>query len=195
VRETWRSDRRRQSWSQPHAAPCAVEGPGFGGRSVEVTRTGVARYPLLCGAGAAIVTGGTSAYAGEMFRGECEELTPDSMKVSGSLNGRGGSLNCLRDAPVAVAPARGRAVVLTTHPISAASHGIDRSPGPTDLFDSTTARLRAHEGGTWMSAPTSDFRVTVARWDRASMPDCPATFTAGSSRRVPSVGSMAPHRT
>jgi len=52
------------------------EGPGFGGRSVEVTQTmsrldGIRYY---AGAGAAVVTGGTwRLCSGEMFRGECED--------------------------------------------------------------------------------------------------------------------------
>jgi hypothetical protein len=84
------------------------EQPGFGGRTMEFTRTmgrlDSSRFDA--GAGAAIVHGGNWRLCSEyMFRGECAELSPGQYDSLGALNGRVSSAELLARAPVAVAPA------------------------------------------------------------------------------------------
>jgi len=144
------------------------EGPGFGGRSVEVTQTmsrldGIRYY---AGAGAAVVSGGTwRLCSGEMFRGECEELPPGQYESLGALNGRVSSAELLglTGAPVAVAPAPaaiGRVVLYDSSDFRGKSVVIDQTAVPNlDLFgfNDRAASMRI-EAGTWMFCTDERFR-------------------------------------
>ena len=132
------------------------EQPGFGGRTMEFTRTmgrlDSSRFDA--GAGSAIVHGGNWRLCSEyMFRGECADLPPGQYDSLGALNGRVSSAELLARAPVAVAPApvAGRVVLFESSDFRGKSLVIDHAAVPSLErlgFDDRAASMRI-EQGTW----------------------------------------------
>src|SRR5439155_18694245 len=145
------------------------ERAGFGGRSVELTKTmgGLDWSALYAGADAAVVYGGVwRLCTRQYFRGECADFAPGRYESLGSLTGRVSSAELVAvtgAAPVSLAPppAVGGRVVLFERPnFRGHSVVIDRS-AVSDLqsigFDYRAGSMQI-EGGVWVFCSDAGFQ-------------------------------------
>src|SRR6202011_950683 len=145
------------------------ERSGFGGRSLELTKTmgGLDRSGVYAGANAAIVYGGVwRLCTRQYFRGECADFPPGQYQNLGFLTGRVSSAELVAavdTAPVSVTPppaGRGRVVLFERPNFRGESVVIDRAAIP-DLqwvgFTDRAASMRI-EGGTWMFCTDASFQ-------------------------------------
>ena len=155
----------------PSGAPriALFERAGFGGRSLELTKTmgGLDRSGLYAGADAAVVYGGVWRLCSrQYFRGECADFPPGRYENLGSLTGRVSSAELVavtETAPISVAPppaSRGRVVLFELPNFGGQSVVIDRS-AISDLqwvgFNDRAASIRV-ESGTWMFCTDAGFQ-------------------------------------
>ena len=145
------------------------ERAGFGGRSLELTKTmgGLDRSGMYAGADAAVVYGGVwRLCTRQYFRGECADFAPGRYENLGSLAGRVSSAELVavtEPAPISTAPPsalRGRVVLFERPNFGGRSVVIDRS-AISDLqwvgFNDRAASIRV-ESGTWMFCTDASFR-------------------------------------
>ncbi len=145
------------------------ERSGFGGRSLELTKTmgGLDRSGVYAGADAAIVYGGVwRLCTRQYFRGECADFPPGRYESLGSLTGRVSSAELVAavdTAPISAAPlpaSTGRVVLFERPNFRGESVVIDRA-AIADLqwvgFTDRAASMRI-EGGTWMFCTDAGFQ-------------------------------------
>jgi hypothetical protein len=160
------------------------ERSGFGGRSLELTKTmgGLDLSGLYAGADAAVVYGGIWRLCSrQYFRGECADFAPGRYENLGSLTGRVSSAELVAvtsAAPVSIAPpaaVTGRVMMYEQPNFGGQAIVIDRS-AISDLqrvgFDNRAASMRI-VSGTWMFCTDAGFHgacYTLGPGQYASLP-------------------------
>ncbi len=172
------------------------ERAGFGGRSVELTKTmgGLDRSALYAGADAAVVYGGVwRLCTGQYFRGECADFAPGRYENLGSLTSRVSSAELVAvtgTAPISLAPppAAGRVVLFERPNFRGHSVVIDRS-AVYDLqsvgFDYRAGSMQI-ESGMWVFCSDAGFQGEC----HALGPGQYASLPGGVSRRIVSARTV-----